>query len=155
MVELRRSTVQPGLSQTPLRRRGWGLRRSGEASSAEGIRGRYFGSTPLRSEVGRQGREQGLLAAAQGEKEGGGRAELLLGHGDDWKKSRRHLGAASVLDRGRGSLNGGLSHEQEWDLMGGRNHGKGCCCAVERKAGRREEGAELLLSVDRELCSAM
>jgi hypothetical protein len=72
MVELRRSTVQPGLSQTPLRRRGWGLRRSGEASSAEGIRGRYFGSTPLRSEVGRQGREQGLLAAAQGEKEGGG-----------------------------------------------------------------------------------
>ena len=32
-----------------------GLRRSGEARSAEGIRGRCFGSAPLRSEVGRQG----------------------------------------------------------------------------------------------------
>jgi hypothetical protein len=33
--------------------------------------------------------------------------------------------------------------------------GGGRCCAVERRARRREEGAELLLSVDRELCSAM
>jgi hypothetical protein len=32
-----------------------GLRRSGEARGAEGIRGRCFGSAPLHSEVGRQG----------------------------------------------------------------------------------------------------
>jgi hypothetical protein len=49
-----------------------GLRRSGEARSEEGIRGRCFGSAPLRSEVGRQGCEQGLLAAAQGKKKEGG-----------------------------------------------------------------------------------
>ena len=97
-----------------------GLRRSGEARSAEGIRGRCFGSAPLRSEVGRQGCEQGLLAAAQGEKEGGGRAELLLGHGD-------------VVGEGAGL------REKRWDSKGAEEVGVGRTWTA-RTAGEEVDG---------------
>jgi|UniRef100_A0A804UFT6 hypothetical protein len=109
-----------------------GLRRSGEARSAEGIRGRCFGLAPLRSEVGRQGCEQGLLAAAQGEKEGGGRAELLLGHGD-------------VVGEGAGL------REKGWDNKGaeevgshGRNSSSLFAAAADSR-GRRKTQLLLLL----------
>jgi hypothetical protein len=87
-----------------------GLRWSGESRSAEGIQGRCFGSAPLRSEVGRQGREQGLLAAAQGEKRRRGGEQSCCSAMEMWS------GKALALGEGMGQQ-GGRGGRQPWEKL--------------------------------------
>uniref|UniRef100_A0A804Q5B2 Uncharacterized protein n=1 Tax=Zea mays TaxID=4577 RepID=A0A804Q5B2_MAIZE len=104
-----------------------GLRRSSE-HAMQGIRGCCFGSAPLRSEVGRQDCEQGLLAAAQGKKKEG---EASRAAARPWERGgagggveqRRCAGRAQgfvAMDREvrRGAMDDGEEDVAgEWELL--------------------------------------